>query len=76
MLLHVYSGNLIMLMIPFTKIAHCVLAPLSQLVTALSWKFVPGAGDNVAATLGCADLPSWAEKSRVSGREEKGVWSR
>ena len=30
MLLHVYSADLIMLLIPFTKIAHCVLAPLSQ----------------------------------------------
>jgi len=64
MLLHVYSGDLIMLMIPFTKIAHCVLAPLSQLVTAVSWKFVPGAGDRVTATLGLADRPSWMEKAR------------
>lgn len=63
MLFHVYSGDLIMLMIPFTKIAHCVLAPLSQLVTAVSWKFVPGAGDRVAATLGRADRPSWREKA-------------
>jgi len=65
MLLHVYSADLIMMMIPFTKVAHCVLAPLSQLVTAISWKFVPGAGDRVAATLGHADQPSWAEKARL-----------
>jgi nitrate reductase gamma subunit len=65
MLLHVYSADLIMLMIPFTKIAHCVLAPLSQLVTAVSWKLVPGAGDRVAATLGHADQPSWSEKARL-----------
>jgi len=63
MLLHVFSGDLIMLMIPFTKIAHCVLAPLSQLVTALAWKFPAGAGDRVAATLGMQ--PSWVEKSRL-----------
>jgi len=82
MLFHVYSGDLIMLMIPFTKIAHCVLAPLSQLVTAVSWKFVPGAGDKVAATLGRADRPSWRDKARLGGEiappvpERKEVWAR
>ena len=67
MLIHVYSAGLVMAMIPFTKIAHCVLAPLSQLVTAVSWKFVPGAGDMVAATLGYADRPSWVGKARLGG---------
>jgi len=64
MLIHVYSADLIMLLIPFTKIAHCVLAPLSQAVTAVAWKFVPGAGDRVAATLGYADLPNWVAEAR------------
>jgi len=64
MLLHVYSADLIMVMIPFTKIAHCVLAPLAQLVTAVSWKFVPGAGDRVATTLGCDGLGSWMANAR------------
>jgi hypothetical protein len=41
--------------------------PLSQLVTAVSWKFVPGAGAKVAATLGYADRPVWTEKSRFVG---------
>jgi nitrate reductase gamma subunit len=82
MLLHVYAGDLIMLMMPFTKIAHCVLAPLSQLVTAVSWKFVPDAGDRVAATLGRGDRPSWMAKTRLGGEvappapERKEVWSR
>ena len=67
MLLHIGSADVIMLMMPFTKIAHCVLAPLSQLVTAVSWKFVPGAGDRVAATLGYAERPSWAEHARLGG---------
>ncbi len=65
MLLHIYTADLIMMMIPFSKIAHCVLAPLSQLVTAISWKFVPGAGDKVAMTLGHADQPSWTDKARL-----------
>lgn len=66
MLLHVYTGDLIMVMIPFTKIAHCVLLPLSQYVTGLSWKFPGGAGDRVAATLGYADRPTWVERPRVA----------
>ncbi len=66
MLAHVYAGDLIMVMIPFTKIAHCVLLPLSQFVTGLSWKFPAGAGDRVAATLGYADRPTWVERPRVA----------
>lgn len=65
MLFHVYSADLIMLMIPFTKIAHCVLAPLSQVVTAVSWKLVPEAGDRVAATLGCSERPTWVAQARL-----------
>jgi nitrate reductase gamma subunit len=65
MLVHIYSADLILLLIPFTKIAHCVLAPLSQVVTAVAWKFPAGAGDRVAATLGYADRPTWREKSRL-----------
>jgi len=65
MFLHVYAADAIMLMLPFTKLAHCVLAPLSQAVSAVAWKFPPGAGDRVAATLGYADRPSWVEKARL-----------
>jgi nitrate reductase gamma subunit len=71
MLVHIYSGNLILILIPFTKIAHCVLAPLSQIVTAVAWKFVPAAGERVAATLGYADRPSWVERSRTGGVVER-----
>jgi hypothetical protein len=66
-LIHLLSANTVMLLLPFTKIAHCVLQPLSQLVTAVSWKFVPEAGDRVAATLGFTDRPSWAERPRIGG---------
>jgi nitrate reductase gamma subunit len=66
MLVHVYSADLIMLLIPFTKIAHCVLAPLSHVVTAVAWKFPAGAGDQVAATLGYADRPTWLKDARLS----------
>jgi len=76
MLLHIYSAVLILALIPFTRIAHCVLQPLSQVVTAVSWKFVPGAGGKVAATLGYADRPSWVENARSAAparAEEKEV---
>lgn len=66
MLLHVYAADLILALIPFTKIAHCVLAPLSQLVTAVAWKFPQGAGDRIAATLGYAACPGWIPKARVA----------
>jgi len=66
MLVHIYAGDLIMLMIPFTKIAHCVLMPLSQLVTSIAWKFPAGAGDRVIETLGLADRPTWMPKARLS----------
>lgn len=66
MVVHIWSAALILILIPFTKIAHCVLAPLSHLVTAVSWKFVPGAGDRIAATLGYSDRPCWLEKSRFT----------
>jgi nitrate reductase gamma subunit len=66
MLVHIYTGDLIMLMIPFTKIAHCVLMPLSQLVTNVAWKFPAGAGDRVIETLGFSDRPTWIPKARLS----------
>jgi nitrate reductase gamma subunit len=70
MLVHIYSADLIMLMIPFTKIAHCVLMPLSQLVTSVAWKFPAGAGDRVIETLGFTDRPTWVPKSRLSTEPE------
>jgi nitrate reductase gamma subunit len=66
MLVHTFSGDLIMLMIPFTKIAHCVLTPISQLVTGVAWKFPAGAGDRVAETLGFPDRPTWMPESRLN----------
>ncbi len=52
MMIHIYAANLILILVPFTKIAHCVLMPLTQLISTAGWKFPEGAGDKVAATLG------------------------
>lgn len=66
LLFHIYSADLILILIPFTKVAHCVLTPLSQIVTGVSWKFPAGAGDRVIETLDWKDRPSWVEKSRLN----------
>ena len=51
MLVHVLSADIIFILIPFTKIAHCVLMPLSQVVCALAWKFPPEMDDAICTTL-------------------------
>lgn len=51
MLVHVLSGDLIFILIPFTKIAHCVLMPFSQVVDAVAWKFPPNTDKEINLTL-------------------------
>jgi len=70
MLIHVYAADTILLLMPFTKIAHCVLAPLSQIVSAVAWKFPAGAGDRVSVARGYAQRPSWVEESRLGRKVE------
>jgi hypothetical protein len=38
MLLHVYSGNFILAVIPFTRVADCVLQPLTRSVVRSPWR--------------------------------------
>ena len=56
-LVHVLSGDLIFVLIPFSKIAHCVLEPLSQLVSTLAWKFPPETDENICITLNKKGAP-------------------
>ncbi len=51
MLIHVLVAEMIFILLPFTKIAHCVLAPLSQLISSLAWKFPAGTDEDVGKTL-------------------------
>ncbi len=51
-LVHVLAGDLVILMVPFTKLAHMILLPFSQLVSEMGWRLVPGAGAEVRRTLG------------------------
>ena len=52
LLVHVLGGDLLLLLIPLTKLSHMILLPLTQLVSELSWHFPPDAGSQVGATLG------------------------
>jgi len=51
MLIHVLSAEMIFLLLPFTKIAHCILLPLSQLVSTVAWKFPAETDEDVCITL-------------------------
>jgi nitrate reductase gamma subunit len=57
MLVHVLSGNLIFLLIPFTKMSHVALFPGTQLISELGWHLRPGAGEQVAMILGKENEP-------------------
>lgn len=57
MLMHILSGDLIFVLIPFSKIAHCVLMPLSQIICTLAWKFPPDTDDKIATTLNKKGAP-------------------
>lgn len=55
--IHVLAGDAILLLIPFTKLAHMILLPFSQLAVEMGWRFVPGAGAMVQRTLGKEGRP-------------------
>jgi len=52
MLIHVLSAELILVLIPFTKIAHCVVLPISQFVLTLAWKFPARVDEKICVALG------------------------
>ncbi len=51
LLIHVLSGDLIFMLIPFTKLSHFVLLPASQLISELGWHFPADVDENVTSTL-------------------------
>jgi nitrate reductase gamma subunit len=57
MFVHVMSGNLIFLLVPFSKMSHMALFPGTQLVSDLGWHLPPGAGQQVALALGKENEP-------------------
>lgn len=50
--IHVMSANLIMVLIPLTKLTHVVLLPGVQLITELGWHWPADAGSRLAVALG------------------------
>ena len=52
MLVHVLSSDLIMCLIPFTKLCHCVILPFTQIVAEVGWHFPPNSGTQVRMSLG------------------------
>ena len=57
MFVHVMSGNLILLFIPFSKLSHIALFPTTQIISELGWFLDPQSGQNVSATLEKEDEP-------------------
>jgi nitrate reductase gamma subunit len=51
MFFHTLNGMLLLLVIPFTKIAHCVLFPLIRLGTEVAWRFMPQGGSQTVEIL-------------------------
>jgi nitrate reductase gamma subunit len=49
---HVMSANLVMVLIPLTKLTHAALFPGVQLVAELGWHWPADAGSRLAVTLG------------------------
>jgi len=51
MLFHTVSGILLIVLTPFTKVAHCVLYPLIRLGSEIAWHFPSRGGSEVVETL-------------------------
>jgi nitrate reductase gamma subunit len=57
LLIHVASADMVLVLIPITKLSHIVLLPTTQLVSELAWHFPPSAGHAVGVQLGREELP-------------------
>ena len=57
MLLHVLCGNLLFIVLPFSKLSHALLFPITRLISEMGWHLVPDAGQQVAVALHKEDQP-------------------
>lgn len=57
LLAHLLLGNLALILTPLTKIVHCVLGPLTQLLSEVAWHFPAESGRHVAVVLGKENEP-------------------
>ncbi len=51
MFIHVIFGNILFVLIPFTKLAHCLLYPLLRIASNIAWHFPARAGEEINKTL-------------------------
>jgi nitrate reductase gamma subunit len=51
MLFHTLNGMALLFLIPFSKVAHCVLFPLIRLGTEVAWHFKPQGGSEAVKSL-------------------------
>jgi len=51
-LVHLLSAELLLALVPFTKLAHVALFAFTRVSWELGWHFVPGAGERVRIALG------------------------
>lgn len=51
LLVHALCGDALLLLVPFSRIAHCVLYPLLRLSSHVAWRFPPHAGEEVNKAL-------------------------
>jgi nitrate reductase gamma subunit len=49
---HLLSTELLLILIPFSKLAHAALFPLTRITWEMGWHFVPGSGERVRIALG------------------------
>jgi nitrate reductase gamma subunit len=54
---HIMSANLVLMLIPITKLSHAVLLPSAELVSEVAWHWPPDAGSKLAVTLGKESEP-------------------
>jgi nitrate reductase gamma subunit len=57
MFVHVMSANLLLILIPLTKLSHCVLLPTTQVISEVAWHFPADSGSDVARALGKESEP-------------------
>jgi len=57
LLAHILIGNLALILTPLTKIVHCVLYPLTQLLSEVGWHFPAESGRHVAIALAKENEP-------------------
>lgn len=57
LLVHALSADLLIFLVPLTKLSHMILLPFTQLVSQLAWHFPQDAGERVGMALGKENEP-------------------